>query len=177
MRTLKQVLPEVFNEKCFEIPMPDNSTTEVWADLTTGLMPDMAWLIWGWEWLIEGTDPTQPTAVWPNTDAVNSYQIQLQRNIDSEIMLKFTDSDVIFTDKFVVDVLGAAASLNFDTPMTHEKNHPTPTTSRKMRMMFRSATDDTAISSPAATLRGKIFYEVISLNEQDYVKHGNILRL
>lgn len=177
MRTLKQILDQIPNEKRFEIRMAADSTTEVWTDLSTGLMEDHAWWMLGWTWMIENVDPTIPSSAWPNTNAVNAYQLQLQRNLDSEIMLQFNDDEAMFTDKFVVDVLGAAAGLSFDAPMVHFPQARPIIATRKMRLMFRTETDDAAISADTFALRGKLFYHDILANEQDYVKHGHILRL
>lgn len=157
--------------------MVADSTTEVWVDLSTGLMEDHAWWLIGWTWMIETLDPTIPTSAWPNTNATNAYQLQLQRNLDSEIMLPFNDDEAVFTDKYVVDVLGAAAGLSFDAPQVHFPQNRFVLASRKMRLMFRTAADDAAISDATFCLRGKLFYHDIEASEQDYVKHGHILSL
>lgn len=177
MRTLKQVLPEIYNQKRFEIEMAPDSTTEVWSDLTTGLLPDHAWLMHGWEWHIELTDPTVPAQSWPNATSM-AWQLQLQRNTESEIMLSCNDDEAIFTDRFVSDVAGVGdAGTLYDLPLSHFPEWKYVITTRTMRLMFRTSTDDAQISSDSYALRGRLYYEVIEMSEQDYVKHGHILKL
>jgi hypothetical protein len=175
MRTLKQVLPEIPNRKHFQIPMVADSSNEVWVDLTTGLMPGQAWFITGGWWTIEPLNG-EASSAFPSPPGTNGYHLQLHRNTDSELLLPSNDDDVIASNKRIAYVAAAGTLFN-KLPLPLEVNGRPITCSRLLRMLFRTTADETNVSNPANVLRGVLNYEVIEVAEQDYVRHGNILKL
>ena len=161
----------------FEITMAANSEDEVWDDIDTNLLDGQAWLVYGGEFIFEVIDPTLPHS--PFDGALNdAYCLQAQRNDDSEILLNFCDDDLMFEWRMSRDyALSTSGAINEWHIWPQRFGHRTLTMAQTIRMLFRTASDDTALSVATIQIAGFILYDVINAPSIGASKLGNIANL
>jgi hypothetical protein len=163
MSGFERVMGTIPQEAKFEMVMAADSTTEVWDDIDTNLDDGEAWYVYGGEFCFEMVDPTIPSGDPEPFIADNeSYELQVQRGVDSEILLGFNDPAVLAQWKMCCDTYmsesGASGGLFFQP---FRFGRPTVTLQEQLRVIFRTLADDAAISDPAFCIRGKLLYDRI----------------
>jgi len=139
----------------FQITMVADSSTEVWADIDTGIDDRQAWVIYGMEWMFESIDPTVPLL---DINSPLAYQIQLHRNDDSELMLNYADNDCIHTWKRTLSLATSGAN-QWEQPF--RAAFEAVTVQPTLRVMFRTSADADKISLTTVQLTGAVLYDVI----------------
>jgi len=157
----------------FTITMDADSTTEVWADINTGLDDAQAWLMYGMEYSFENVTPTVPLSSLVGIADICT-QLQLHRNDASELMLAQNNNLVIVTHKVNHTRLSSGAILHVE-PFKVAINNVTlqPT----LRVIFRTSADLVNISAATVRLSGVIFYDVISAPSRLTSKLGTLTDL
>lgn len=169
--TFNKVLQSIPSEAEFEITMPADTTTEVWADIDTNITDGQAWVIYGMEYYFEETTPTEPIASY-NGNTV--WQIQVHRNDDSELFLNYNDDDVMMIHRWDGALTTSGATFS-QSPWRIQKL--TVTMQPTLRVIWRTETNNTALANVAFQMAGKIFYDKIAAPNIGISKLGSIADL
>lgn len=170
--TFNKVLQSVPSEAEFEIAMNGDSTTEVWTDIDTNITDGQAWVIYGMEYCFENIDPTVPLA--PSITTGISRVLQIHRNDDSEILLNSNDDDLLMQHRWAFKVNTTGAS---EGEVVWRTQKLTITMQPTLRVLFRTAADDTVISLTTVQLAGKLYYDKIAAPNIGISKLGSIADL
>ena len=155
----------------FTIDMVADSTTEVWADIDTGLDDAQAWLLYGLEFGIYAIDPTVPLLA---RTANTVHTIQIQRNTESAILLA-TNNNRMMTNFKTTQFIATEGAFMYQEPWKVPIQNVTlqPT----LRVLFRTNVDDTAISDAAYNIEGVILYDIITAPKRLASKIGTLTDL
>jgi len=175
MTEMERIFKTIPSVAPFEIEMADNSINEVWTDIPTKMKGNQAWHIVGVEYAIEPLDPatTGPGNSLPSGSSARLLQIH--RNDNNELLLRMTDMELMYMDRREFRFV-TAAGISAAMESIERHMFQTITTADKIRALFRTDVDDTAISSSAWVLRGLIHYHIISAPSDGRTKHGDQLR-
>jgi len=157
----------------FTITMDADSTTEVWADIDTGIDDGQAWLMYGMEYAFENIDPTIPAA-W--ISGANSFKttLQLHRNASSELLLNRNNNNVIVDHHLLYTILTSGATIQAEpikVPINNVTLQPT------LRVLFRTAVDVVNLSAATVQLTGVLLYDIISAPPRLSSKIGTLADL
>jgi len=176
-KTFDRVLASIPARAEFSMTMDADSTVEVWDDIDTNLQDGEAWLVYGGVFTFENIEPTQP-AWGPADSSDNCYTLQVHRNDDSELLLNFLDDDVMYHWGLHRDIMLNVQGASM-TDMYHpfRFGHRTITFSEKLRVIFRSATNDNDLGLVTKQLVGYLLYDRILAPSIGQSKLGQIADL
>jgi hypothetical protein len=154
MKKHQAFMKDLPNEHLIELGMAADTTTEVWKDIDTRLTDGEAWWLVDWEWLIEARTPTVPIAS-GIVAGTNACYLQLVRNTDNELLIPFTDDDLI-CEHFVGSYRVTAGAPNVEGP--YRRDIKRFTTQRQLRLLFRTETNNGTFAGVTNVLRMKLRY-------------------
>lgn len=159
----------------FEITMDADSTVEVWSDIDTGIDDGQGWVVYGLEYVFENIDPTVPLdTIWGSATAQNEMVIQVHRNADNELLLNSNDNELMFQDRLCYDITTSGA---VESRQPFKVAFQTVTLAPTLRVLFRTSTDNAAISAATIQLAGVILYDIIKAPARLSSKLGTLADL
>lgn len=166
MKNLSAKLKELPHEAKFTITMAADSTTEVWTDITTHLDGNDGWFITRLDWAFENIDPTIPFNIYAS--APYAHMIQIHRNLDNTTLLSWNDDDVVVNHSLGLTNVNILPVMPFSIQVDQV------TTQKKLRVMFRTTTDNTVLSATTVQLAGRLYYHVLKGPNVGHTKLGKI---
>lgn len=176
-RQFNKILSSIPSRAEFKIPMDANSTTEVWDDIDTNLQDGEAWVVYGGQFVFESVDPTVPLLVKLIGD--NNWTLQVQRGDDSELLLNFNDDDLMYHWNMLAEeqVSTSGGQSEHEVPGVFRFGWRTVTFREKLRVLFRTQTDDSYISLTTVQLAGYLWYDRIKAPSIGQSKLGQLANL
>lgn len=169
----EKILNSIPRRAEFEIVMNADSTTEVWADIDTGIDDGQGWVIYGLEYVYESIDPTVPLIPF-NAGADNEHVLQVHRNDDSELLLNSNDNRLLLQHRVGYDLF-TSGQVAWEQPSKIPAR--TVTLSPTLRVLFRTSVDNTFISLATVQIAGAILYDVVRAPARISSKIGTLADL
>jgi hypothetical protein len=151
----------------FALDIPVTTSDEAWVDVDTHLGKDEAWHLKDVIYFYEFKDPTVPYQLTSMDDI--SWTLQLQRGVDSETLLSFTD-DLVYGQHYWASDRATYGNVEFGMPWTMEIVRPI-TRAETLRLLWRTEANVTQFQD-TMHIAGFIRYDLVSAPDDGRTKIG-----
>lgn len=170
----QEVLDTIPAELEFQLTMVADTSVWTYVDVDTQLSSDEAMVVYGWEWVIEGTTPaTMVPGSIIGAAGDDLYALQAQRGDDSTDLLGANDSRVLIDHRIGSDIVTSGV-VPYEMPFVRQKR--TVTYKTKVRIGFKTTTDVADITT-SMRIAGKILHDVIEAPDVGSTKLGRLADL